>query len=228
MKWISGIFLIIGLGLLVGAGFMWRSQADFAAHAARTDGTVIDTIYRSSSKGGSYYPQVEFKAPDGSAVHFTGRTGSNPASYSRGDRVTVMYRTDNPQDARIDSFFENWFGVLILGGLGAVFSLIGGGLIYGGLHTRQVNKWLAVNGMRVQAKFENVIHDTSLKINGRSPWRLICQWQHPVTQKVYVFKSANIWFDPASFVKRDTLDVLVDMDNPKRYQVDISFLPEAG
>jgi hypothetical protein len=45
---------------------------------------------------------------------------------------------------------------------------------------------------------------------------------------VYLFKSANIWFDPTAFVKRDTLDVLVDMDNPKRYQVDISFLPQAG
>jgi hypothetical protein len=49
-----------------------------------------------------------------------------------------------------------------------------------------------------------------------------------VTQKVYIFHSARVWFDPAPFVKRESLDVLVDMDNPKRYEVDISFLPQAG
>jgi len=228
MRWLSILFLVVGLGLLAGAGFLWRNHAGFAAHAVRADGVVIDLNYHSGSKGGSYYPEVEFKAADGSVVHITGSTGSNPAAYDRGEHVAVIYQPNNPQGARIDSFSENWLGVVILGGMGLVFALIGGGFIYSGMHTRKVNRWLATNGMRVQAKFENVIYDTSLKVNGRSPWRLICQWQHPVTQKVYLFKSANIWFDPTAFVKRDTLDVLVDMDNPKRHQVDISFLPKAG
>jgi hypothetical protein len=229
MKFISVIFLVVGLGLLAGAGFLWRNHADFAAHAVHADGVVVDLHYRSGSKGdsGTYVPEVEFTAPNGSVLHITGSTGSNPAAYSRGDKVALLYAPDNPEGARIDSFMENWFGVLILGGMGIVFGLIGGGFVYGGLRTRKANKWLATNGMRVQAKYEGV-GQGNVKVNGRDSYVLKCQWQHPVTHKVYLFKSANIWFDPAPFVKRDTLDVLVDMDNPKRHQVDISFLPEAA
>lgn len=227
MRWFSILFLIIGLGLLAGAGFVWRNHASFAAHTLRADGTITDLIYHSSSKGGSYYPEVEFKASNGSVVHVTGSTGSKPPAYSRGEHVTVMYQSDNPESARIDSFSENWLGVLILGGIGLVFALIGGGMIGATLRTGNSNRWLATNGMRVQAKFEGV-ESGNVQVNGRDSYRLKCQWQHPVTQKVYIFHSARVWFDPAPFVKRDTLDVLVDMDNPKRYQVDTSFLPEAG
>ncbi|MBS0486429.1 MAG: DUF3592 domain-containing protein [Proteobacteria bacterium] len=230
MKFISVLFFVVGLGLLTGAGFLWLHKANFAAHAVHGDGVVVDLHYRSGSNGdsGTYVPEVEFTASNGSVVHITGSTGSNPAAYTRGEKVNLLYAPENPEGAHIDSFSENWLGVLILGGMGLIFGLIGGGMIYSGLRTRQVNKWLATNGLRVQAKLENVLYDTSLKVNGRSPWRLICQWQHPVTQKVYLFKSANIWFDPTSFVKRETLDVLVDMDNPRRYHVDTSFLPQMG
>ncbi len=86
---------------------------------------------------------------------------------------------------------------------------------------------LATNGLHVQAKYEGV-ESGNLQVNGRDSYRLKCQWQHLVTQNVYIFHSARIWFDPAQFVKRDTLDVLVNMDNPKRYEVDISFLPRPG
>lgn len=227
MRWLSILFLVIGLGLLGGSGAIWRNHATFAAHARRTQGTVTDLVFHSSSKGGgTYSPSVEFEA-DGRVIHISG-SGTSPPAFSRGEQVTVFYPPENPEAGRIDSFSENWLGILIMSGIGLVFALIGGGMIGAAMRTRKVNAWLATNGLRIQAKLENVLYDTSLKVNGRSPWRLICQWQHPVTQKVYVFKSANIWFDPTSFVKRDTLDVLVDMDNPRRYHVDTSFLPQMG
>lgn len=227
MKFISILFLAIGLALLAGAGYVWRNHAQLAAHGQRAEGIVTDLVYHSSSRGsGTYAPTVEFTA-DGRVIRIDG-SGSNPPAFTRGEHVKVLYPAGNPEAGRIDSFSENWLLILILGGIGLVFALIGGGVVYSALRTREVNKWLALNGMRVQARFEEVQHDTSLKVNGRSPWRLVCQWQHPVTRKVYVFNSAHLWFDPTAFVKRDTLDVLVDMDNPRRYQVDTSFLPEAG
>lgn len=228
--WVVGIvFFLVGVGMLTGGFFMWRSHATFVAHAAHADGVVTDLDYQRSSKGGgTYHPRVDFTAANGTVVHYTSSSGSNPAPYSRGDHVVMLYDPANPERAQIDSFMENWFVTLFLGGMGLVFALVGGGIIWSRLNQRKVRAWLAQNGMRTQAKFEEVIHDTSTKINGRSPWRIICQWQHPVTQKVYVFRSDMIWFDPTSFVKRDTLDVLVNMDNPKKYWVDTSFLPKAG
>lgn len=229
--WIVGIlFLLIGLGLLTGGFFMWRSKADFVAHALHADGTVTGLDYQRSSKGsGTYHPLVQFTAQDGNIVNFTSDSGSRPAAYSRGDHLPVLYAAANPEDAVIDSFIDLWLGTLIFAGLGLVFTLIGGGLVWSRLNQRKVRAWLTQNGMRVQTKFEDVIHDTSLTVNGRSPWRLTAQWQHPVTQKVYLMRSDPIWYEPSDYVKdRTTLDALVNMDNPKQYQIDTSFLPKAG
>ncbi|MGA9335355.1 MAG: DUF3592 domain-containing protein [Rudaea sp.] len=229
--WAAGIiFLVVGLGMLTGGFFLWRSQANFVAHALHADGTVTDLDYQRGSKGkGTYHPVVEFSAQGGKIIHFTSSTGSNPASYSRGDHLRVLYDGANPEHASIDSFMSNWFGTLMLGGLGLVFALIGGGIVWSRLHQRKVRAWLAQNGMRVQAKFEGAMYDTSVSVNGRSPWRLKGQWQHPVTQTVYSMRSDPIWYDPSDYVKdRTTLDVLVNMDNPKQYQIDTSFLPKAG
>lgn len=229
MKIVIGLFLVLGLGLLTGAGVLWRKHATFAAHAVHADGVVTDLIYRRGSrgKGSTYVPEVQFTAPDGNVVRFTATTGSNPAAYDRGEHVSVMFQPNHPQGARIDSFGENWFGVLVLGSMGLFFTLFGASFIVSGVRTRAANRWLATNGLRVQARYEGVVSG-NMKTHGRNSYRLRCQWQHPITHKVYIFNSERIWFDPAPYVKRDTVEVLVDMDNPKRYQVDISFLPEAG
>ncbi|HZP67461.1 MAG TPA: DUF3592 domain-containing protein [Rudaea sp.] len=227
--WVFGaIFLVVGVGLLSGGVAWWRASAAFAATAAGADGVVADLVYRSSSKGGTYVPLVEFTTPDGARVHMTGSTGSNPAAYARGDHVHVLYDPANPERARIDSFMEQSLGPAILGGLGLVFALIGGGVVGAQIRRRKVRSWLAQNGMRVQARFEGVALDTSYAVNGRNPWRINCQWQHPVTQKVYIFRSDPIWFDPAPYVKRDALDVTVNADDPRQYLVDTSFLPQNG
>jgi len=142
--------------------------------------------------------------------------------------VRVLYDPANPEHGKIDSFMEQSFGVLMLGGMGAIFGLVGGGIVGYQVRQRKVRAWLAQNGMRVRAKFEGVDYDTSLTVNGRHPWRLTCQWQHPATQKVYLFRSDPIWFDPSAFVKREELDVTVNADDPRQYVVDTSFLPKSG
>ena len=65
--WIAGtVFLLAGLGMLYGGFALWRSNAEFVAHAVGADGTVTELAYSSSSKGsGTYRPVVEFKAATG-------------------------------------------------------------------------------------------------------------------------------------------------------------------
>lgn len=226
----SILLLIVGLGLLIGGFFVWRSQSDFVAHALHAEGTVTTLHFHGGSRGkGSYYPVVEFTAQSGQIIQFTDSSGSASPAYSRGDHVQVLYDGVDPQQASIDSFASKWSGVLTLGGVGLVFALIGGGVIWSRLNQRKVRAWLSRNGMRVQAKFEGAIYDTSSSMNGRVPWRLTAQWRHPVTQKVYSMCSDHVWHDPSDYVKgRTTLDALVNMDNPKQYRIDTSFLPKAG
>ena len=231
---LGGVFFVIGVGLLFGGVSWWRANAAFAAHAVAGEGTVSDLLYRrssgsgSSNKGGTYVPVIDFTAPNGSRIHITGSSGSNPPAYSRGDKVKLLYDPANPEKAVIDSFGERSAGPLILTGLGAVFALVGGGVLFARARERKQRKWLAQNGMRVQARLTGVDYDTSLTVNNRHPWRLLAQWQHPATQAVHTFRSDPIWFDPTPYAQRDTVEVVLNADDPKQYVVDTSFLPRSG
>ena len=43
---------------------------------------------------------------------------------------------------------------------------------------------------------------------------------------MHVFESDNVWFDPTSYVKGRKITVFIENDNPKKYLVDLSFLPK--
>jgi hypothetical protein len=53
--------------------------------------------------------------------------------------------------------------------------------------------------------------------------------QDPTTQKVFVFESAAIWFDPSAWARAGkSVGVWIRPDNPSVYVMDIEFLPKAG
>lgn len=89
-------------------------------------------------------------------------------------------------------------------------------------------KYLEQYGTRIVTDFQDVSINTSLSVNGKYPFVGVSQWQNPETSKVHVFTSSNIWFDPTNFIKTDKIIVIVDKRNPKRYSVDLSFLPKAA
>lgn len=232
------IALIFGLvGLMMGAAAIWVtvSTLQFRATALRTEGEVIGFATSRGSKGGTMYaPQVRFQVPApeggaGASVEIHGRVSSSSRSYDVGDRVYVYYAPEHPEDARIDSFMEQWFFPLIFGFFGLVFGGIATGFIVAEWRQRRLYAWLATHGMTVQAKLIEVARNTSVKVNGRSPWVLRAQWQHPITQAVHVFDSEHLWYDPSEYVgERREVPVRVDADDPTRYRVDIRWLPTSG
>ena len=225
---IGGFFvLVIGLGLAWGAWAIWSSGSAFRASALQAEGTVVDLVSDRDSDGDiTYKPVVEFTTADGRTLQFTGGTASNPPSYSRGEKAGVFYSATDPENARLDGFAEKFLGPLIMGIFALVFTLIGWFLFFGGIRNRRVRAWLAQHGMKVQAKLAGVELNEGLKVNGRSPYRLRAQWQHPVTQKVYVFYSDNVWYDPSEYCAREQVDAVVNADDPRQYMLDTSFLPQ--
>jgi len=233
---VGGLFFLIGLGMLAGGGALYRSNQRFEAIAKRAEGTVVDfERYQSTSGSGSskksktmYKTVVRFSTEDGRSIDVVGSTGSSSPGYSRGDKVKVLYEPGTPERAEIDSFMERKFGVLMLTGMGAIFTLVGAGILAAQIRKRRVNAWLDQHGMTVQATFTGIDQDTSVAVNNRHPWRLNAQWQHPATGAVHVFHSDSVWFDPTPYVTSETLNVKVNADDPSQYRVDISFLPKKG
>ena len=233
LKIIGSVFACVGLVFILVSFWTYRNTQQFLAQSETAQGEVIDLVLRSSHDGdsgtssGVYYPVVRFATAEGEYIEFQSGVGSQPPAYRIGDSVTVRYRPDNPYRARIDSFFQLWFLSVLFGGLGFVFGSIGLVLILVVYRTSRKNKWLLANGQIIYADLERVILDRSIRMRGRNPYRILCQWLEPRTQTVCVFRSKPIWYNPEDYLHQDKIPVRIDPANPRRYVVDLSFLPKS-
>ena len=143
----------------------------------------------------------------------------------------MLYDPARPNQASVDGFFSLWGVALILGGIGAVFTAVGGLVL--ALHVRirlneaarsrerEALEDLRQFGRKVDAKFREV------RPGFDDDYRIVAQWHDPAAGKVYVFESDPIGYDPSEFIT-GTVPVYIDPDDPRRYLVDTSFLPSPG
>jgi len=222
LNWIGGIFASLGLVFVAGAAWFFLADRSFAAAGERAPGTVIEMIGSRDSDGGhTYKPVVEFRDAAGRRHVFTSNVSSSPPQHSVGESVEVIYAPDSPDEAVIDSFVDRFLLPLILGGLGTLFAAIGFGVLFARLRRRQIAAQLRASGLPIQAKVVECYHDTSLKVNGRSPWRVVCQATHPADGKMHSFNSEAVWINPSGLAGKE-VRVFVDPARPARYLVDLS------
>lgn len=217
-----GIFALVGtiMGLVAAGAWLYTNR--FVREGVRTTGTVVDLV-GSSSKA----PVVAFETAEGQRQVYTSGVSSSPPAYQLGEQVTLWYAPGHPDNVVL-SGISRWLLPLIMGILFTIFGGIGyGGLFYQYLKRRDI-AWLQQNGQPVAAALTNVVLNTAVRLNGRCPFVIQCQWLDPATQRVYVFESGPIWYDPTPYVQDRSLPVLIDPRNPRKYYVDLAFLPEAG
>jgi hypothetical protein len=221
---VSSVFILIGAGMFLGAIYLYQDSRSFLAQAIRTDGVVVDLEKNDKSK--VYNPVVTFIDQEGAAVSFTSSIGSNPPSYAKGEKVDVLYLAASPQKARIDGFMSIWGGAVIFGGLGSTFFLIGVLIILVIMVKGRRDQYLQKKGLPIETEFQGVELNKAVSVNGRNPFRITTQWLNPETSEIHVFKSNDLWFDPTDHIKNKKIRVFVEKDNPRKYYVDISFLPK--
>ncbi len=233
LKILSTVFLIIALILGGITTILYTETGKFINASRQTRGEVI-SLSRSSSSGGSeydsrvWYPVVRFVTAEGDTVIFFGRTGSNPPAFRTGELVAVRYNPAKPQAARIDTFFSLHLADVITGGL-SVFFLIPALvmlLIMG--RRRRLDAWLDREGQLVTAEMIQVGLNRAVRVNGRNPYRIVCQWHDPAGNQIVTFYSRNIWFNPEKYIQSKSIQVKVDPRNYRRYRVDTGFLPREG
>jgi len=232
LKIIKYVFTTIGALMLVGTFFAYTSASNFVEQSISTRGVVVEMLRSrpssSSSNSYMYKPVVQFVDKNGSEIEFMSSTSSNPPSYGVGESVEVLYNPESPNDAKIKSFFSIWGVVTILGVIGVVFFAVGGGMYLYDKKKNNLRNHLKLNGTVIASSFQSVAINTSLEVNGRNPYRIISQWENPRTSKLHVFTSNNIWFDPTDYIKTDSIKVLIDKNDLKKYRIDLSFLPKKG
>lgn len=212
------VFAVAGIAALAGAATLQQARLEDQASMATATARVADL------RNGC--PTVEFYTETGARVRYRSNTCSTPPAFALGEPVNVFYAPENPADVQIDSFVENWLGSLILGAFGAVTLLVSLLILIPGIQGRRRAAELERTGQPVQADIVEVSMNRMFTINGRSPWKIVAQWQDPTTRTLHVFKSQNLWFDPSRFLPDlKQVRVFIDRQDPKRYSMDTGFLP---
>lgn len=226
---IKYVFTLIGAAMLIGAVYWFQHTRAFVASAVTAEGTVVDLQPSRSSDSVTYKPVVRYKTATGEQIEFVSSTGSNPPGYRKGEKVEVLYLPSEPGNASINTFFSLWLGHLIVGGVGGVFFMVGGGIMVATARKARQDEFLRTQGVPIETSFQSVELNTSLSVNGRNPFRVMTQWQNPSTSQIHVFESDNLWFDPTPYIQdKKKITVLIERDNPKKYLVDLSFLPKVA
>jgi len=117
---------------------------------------------------------------------------------------------------------ENSGNDLVALGLCAVFFLIGATLLFVRVRKKLIIRDLIRMNYVVQADFEEVVHNTSYKVNGRSPYIIYCKWVDRDANTTYLLKSVNLWYNPKIIIKEKgitTFPVYLNPANPKQHYI---------
>ncbi|MCG8708556.1 DUF3592 domain-containing protein [Brenneria sp. 4F2] len=225
MKKILMCFLVIGIMILGGSGYIFIKDYSFKQNAVSTKGMIIDLV-RSTKTSSSYYPIINFFVSDGKKITFRSNLASTSYAGSDGETVEVLYDPDNPRNAKINpqSAFLFYFAPFIMALMGLTFMLAGSLPLYLIRRKQAMNETLRHSGQPITAKITEIKQNSMLKVNGVHPYRIVAQFTDSAKQ-TKTFYSANLFYNPEHAIHRDTVTVYVDRNNEKKYYMDISFLP---
>lgn len=113
-----------GICLLVAAGTALHAL-HFVMTSVRTTGTIVELVEKGRDGEGAarFSPRFTFRDTLGNEHVITASVATSPAPNRVGDQVPVLYRPDDPKEAKIDRFPDVWglpFVTGILGGLAVI------------------------------------------------------------------------------------------------------------
>lgn len=149
------------------------------------------------------------------------------SSFYEGQEIEIYYNKNNPAQIGISNF--DYFLYLIFSSMGLIFAGIGIIGLYLPINKRKKLKKLKENGEVIYATYTETILNRSYSVNGRYPYNIVCEWNNPIDNKKYIFKSDNIWNNPENIIeerKIETFPVYINREKIKEYVVDIEQITE--
>lgn len=232
------ILSLLGIAFLVGDFFLIKSNISFLNNSEKAEGVVIKMIRESSPDGTTYSPEVSFIDKNGKTITFVSSVSSSISSYKEGKKVPVIYNKNDSENAKINKFFQLWGAEIILAFMGLTMALLGLFAIINTIKKSKLKKYLLINGTKILAKVVSVDDNLNTISNQKSrfsytnlnkkTYQITAQWLNPADNKIYVFKSDFINYNPADIIMGKDIGVYINQSNPQKYYVDISTLPEMG
>ena len=220
LAWI--IFTIVGTVFVAIGIILFGSVFDYT-NKIETTGIITRISLSGSSENDSNKVYVSYVA-EGNEYEST--LNGYSSSFYEGKEIEIYYDKDNPNKIGMKSLD---LLILIVPGIGLIFLIIGGTGILVKVNKKKLEKRLRENGELIYADYVETIINTSYSVNGRYPYKIICEWTNPVDSEEYMFKSKNIWSNPEDIIEEKNIKqfpVYIDKNNKKKYLVDIDILTE--
>jgi hypothetical protein len=222
------VFLLIGIGMLIGSIVTYMQTRAFIAGAERSEGKVIEVQYgrRAGDSTGMYCPVFQFITKEGHTIRVTSKIRSSSPDYHRGEKVTVFYDPKEPNNAVIKGFMNLYFLPMVFGLIGVGFTGFGAGMAGWDILRNGKPAYYRRHGKFIEATVKGISR-ANYEVKYVRPWRIDAEWQDPTSGRLFQFQSQNLYVDPAEHLRdHRTLGVYIKASNPKRYWMDISFLKE--
>ncbi len=214
---IPGIFIIVGICILV-AGIFWLTSAiRFKENGATVSGVItkIESHYNSEGENShTVYVSYEY----GGSTYSDVRLNSYSSSMYEGKEITLYCDPDNPRHIQADSMLYLGPGILL--GIGIIFTLVGGGILIPMVVRSLKGKKVRELGKSIYATVEQIVYNTNFSVNGAHPYVIYCTYRDDYRDVTYRFKSENLWSDPSVvFPVGSTIEVKVMENDYSSYYV---------
>ena len=212
------IFAIIG-AILVVIGFILFGSVFNNNNKIETTGIISEiSSSRDSDNNRNHKVYVSYVA-EGNEYEST--LNGYSSSFYEGKKINIYYDKNNPNKIGMKSLD---FIFLMFPGFGLIFLSIGGTGLLLKNRNKKLEKSLKENGDVIYADYVETIVNSSYRVNGRHPYRIICELNNPLDSKKYIFKSKNIWINPENTIIERNIKqfpVYINRNYIKKYFVDI-------
>lgn len=211
------VFLIAGIGMIVGGVYIQNENNKFMKNAKKTTATItrIDVSYDSDGDS-DHDVYVEYAVK---GERYTGRLNEYNSGMYEGKDITIYYNPENPRDFRGTSSSISSY---IIMGIGAVFTIISSVFIVKKVRTGGKSKKLKKAGLLLEADITNITLNESYSVNRKHPYIIECSGV--INGLVHNFKSENIWFDAPMIYNNLGVKKIFVYVNPEKvteYYVDV-------
>lgn len=124
---IHALLLLVGLVLLGIAYWQFQRTMQLLNNGQRAKARVLELVATRSSDGTSYRPLFEFVTKANEVKQFEYDVSSSPPSWKVGEEADVIYNPNQPQQARLVSYWGLFIATIVLTAVAAPFIIIGGG-----------------------------------------------------------------------------------------------------
>lgn len=143
-----------------------------------------------------------------------------------GQTLPVLYNRLIPAQLKVSYLYEIWFKSLLY--LLLIVLVATSIFLFRTCCNWKSNKLkkLRREGNHIYTQFESVEAVVKVLKDGKHPYQIVSTWVDHKSKKKHTFKSQYLWKNPIDYIMDQTITVMIDDKNKKKYLMDLSFLPD--